>query len=60
MDLDNLKSKAEELAKDLAGDEAKTDSVLDALADAAKKATGGKFGEQIDAARNAADEKLGE
>lgn len=41
-------------------DEAKTDAALDAVADAAKKVTGGRFDSQIDAARDAADAKLGE
>lgn len=66
MDLDGLKKTAEELklkAEDLVGsslkDEAKTDSALDAVSGAAKKATGGKFDDKIDAARSAADQKLG-
>lgn len=66
MNLDDLKGKAEEL-KDQAADAAKgmmseenTDGVLDKVADAAKKATGGKFDDKIDAARDAADDKIGE
>ena len=63
MDLNDIKKQAEGLvgkAQELAKDETKTDSVLDAVADAAKKVTGGKFDDKIDAARNAADEKIGE
>ncbi|WP_175956674.1 Rv0909 family putative TA system antitoxin [Schaalia sp. Marseille-Q2122] len=41
-------------------DEAKTDAALDAVADAAKKVTGGRFDDKIDAVRDAADDKLGE
>lgn len=41
-------------------DEAKTDAALDAVADAAKKITGGRFDDKIDAVRDATDEKLGE
>lgn len=66
MNLDDLKGKAEEL-KDRATDAAKgmmseenTDGLLDKVADAAKKATGGKFDDKIDAARDAADDKIGE
>lgn len=40
--------------------EENTDGVLDKVADAAKKATGGKFDDKIDAARDAADDKIGE
>ena len=39
--------------------EAVTDQALDKAADAAKKATGGKFDSQVEAARDAADSKLG-
>ena len=66
MNLDDLKGKAEEL-KDQATDAAKgmmseenTDGLLDKVADAAKKVTGGKFDDKIDAARDAADDKIGE
>lgn len=66
MGLDELKTTAEGLkhkAEDLVGstlkDEAKTDSALDAVSGAVKKATGGKFDDKIDAARSAADKKLG-
>lgn len=40
-------------------DEDKTDAVLDKAADAAKKATGGRFEDKIDEARDALDKKLG-
>lgn len=56
---EELKEKAEGLLRSTLKDEAKTDSALDSLAGAAKKATGGKFDDRIDAARNAADSKLG-
>ena len=46
-------------AKDAVTSEEKTDKVLDDIAGAANKATGGKFADKIDAARNAADDKLG-
>lgn len=36
-----------------------SDKVLDGAADVAKKVTGGKFSEQIDAARDAADKHIG-
>lgn len=66
MDLDDLKKTAEGLkdkAEGLVGsalkDEAKTDGALDAVAGAAKKASGGKFDDKVDAARAAADSKVG-
>lgn len=66
MDLDKIKQTAEGLkqkAEDLVGstlkDEAKTDSALDAVSGAAKKATGGKYDDKIDSAREAADKRLG-
>ena len=66
MSLDDLKGKAEEL-KDQATDAAKgmmteenTDGILDKVADAAKTATGGKFDDKIDAARDVVDDKIGE
>lgn len=40
-------------------DEEKTDAVLNKAADAAKKLSGGKFDDKIDATRDAADKKLG-
>jgi len=36
-----------------------SDKLLDGVADAADKVTGGKFSDQIEGARNAADEKIG-
>lgn len=56
---EELKEKAEGLVRSALKDEAKTDSALDSVADAVKKATGGKFDDKIDAARGAADSKLG-
>ena len=40
--------------------EDKTDKGLDDVAGAANKVTGGKFKDKIDAARDAADDKLGD
>lgn len=60
MDLNELKGKAEDAVKSAIGNEERTDSLLDKVADAAKKASGGKLDEQIDAARDAVDEKVGE
>ncbi|MCL3778147.1 MULTISPECIES: Rv0909 family putative TA system antitoxin [unclassified Actinomyces] len=58
MGLDDLKNKAAEaLSSDAL--ESVSDTVLDKVADAAKTATGGKLDGQIDAARAAADEKIG-
>ncbi len=52
---EELKEKAEGLIQSTLKNEAKTDSALDSVAGAAKKATDDK----IDAARDAADSKLG-
>lgn len=63
MDLNDMKITAEglvEKAEELVTDEATTDAVLDAAANAAKKVTGGKFDDKIDAARNVLDDKIGE
>lgn len=63
MDLNDMKSTAEglvEKAEELVTDEATTDAVLDAAANAAKKVTGGKLDDKIDAARNVLDDKIGE
>ncbi|WP_235821195.1 Rv0909 family putative TA system antitoxin [Actinomyces mediterranea] len=49
-----------EKAEELITDEATTDAVLDAAANAAKKVTGGKLDDKIDAARNVLDDKIGE
>lgn len=55
MGLDEIKNKVEGFLKD----EKKSDDLLDKAADVAKKATGGKFDEKVDAAREAADKKIG-
>lgn len=63
MDLNDMKITAEglvEKAEELVTDEATTDAVLDAAANAAKKVTGGKLDDKIDAARNVLDDKIGE
>ena len=60
MNFGDLKGKVTDAVKDVISDEAKSDSVLDKVEDAAKKVTGGKFDEQIDAARDAVDGKIGE
>ena len=58
MGLDDLAKKAgETLSSDKA--EAISDKALDAAAGAAKKVTGGKFDDKIDAARDAVDGKRG-
>lgn len=58
-DLSDKAKDAVDTAKDAVTSEEKTDKVLDDIAGAANKATGGKFADKIDAARNAADDKLG-
>jgi hypothetical protein len=40
--------------------EGASDKILNAVAEAASKVTGGKFDEQIDDARKAADKKVGD
>lgn len=60
MDLGNIAKQAKEAVDGVIKDEAKTDQALNAVADAAKKVTGGRFDDKIDAARDAVDEKLGE
>lgn len=55
MDLNEAKEKVTGFLKD----EEKTDAALDKAAAAAKKATGGKFDDKIDSARDSADKKLG-
>ena len=58
MGLDDLAKKAGDvLNSDKA--EAISDKVLDAAAGAVKKATGGKYDDTIDSARDAVDGKLG-
>lgn len=69
MNKDDLQKKASDAAakaKDALGemgsqlkDEEKTDAALDKAAVAAKKLTGGRFGEKIDQARAALDKQLG-
>ncbi|MBD3689890.1 antitoxin [Nanchangia anserum] len=55
MNLDDLKKKAQ----DALGREDATDAGLDKAAQAAKKATGGKYDDKIDAMRSEADKRLG-
>ena len=73
MGLEDLAGKAQDMAGDLGAQaqgavnaakgalasEEKTDALLDKVADAANNLTGGKFADKIDAARDAADDKLG-
>lgn len=58
MGLDDLKAKAEGLVSSEKV-ESVSDAALDKAAEDAKKATGGKFDEKVDAARDAVDDKLG-
>ncbi|MDO4613092.1 MAG: antitoxin [Actinomycetaceae bacterium] len=53
--LEELKNKA----KEALSNEETTDTVLDKAADAAKQATGGKYDDKIDQAREQADSRLG-
>ena len=57
---DEIKGKATEAAKDVLADEQKTDAVLDQARDFANEKTGGKFEDQINQARDAADKHVGE
>jgi hypothetical protein len=65
--LDDITKKAQEFLNDdkvkdaLNSEQAEgiSDSVLDGVAGVANKVTGGKFADQIDGARDAADEKIG-
>ncbi|GAA1443733.1 Rv0909 family putative TA system antitoxin [Leifsonia poae] len=65
--LDDITNKAKEFldsgaVKDaLSSEQAEgvSDKLLDGVADAAKKVSGGKFDEQIEGARDAADKKVG-
>ncbi len=66
MDLDDVKKTAEGLTDKAKGfvdstlkDESTTDRVLGSVADAAKKVTGGRFDDKIDAARTEADKHVG-
>jgi hypothetical protein len=64
---DDITKKAQEFLKDgkvqdalqSAKAEGVSDKVLGGVADAVKKATGGKYDDKIDGARDAADKKLG-
>ena len=58
MGFDDLTSRAGEFLGSDTG-EAVKDQALDTAAETAKKATGGKFDPQVDAARDAIDSKLG-
>lgn len=58
MGLGDLTKKASEALGSDKGEEL-SDKALDAAAAAAKKVTGGKFDDQIDSAREAADNQLG-
>ncbi|GAA3336759.1 hypothetical protein GCM10017714_00810 [Curtobacterium pusillum] len=65
--LDDITKKAQEFLKDgkvqdaLKSEQAEgiSDKVLDGVVDAVKKATGGKFDDKIDGARDAADKRIG-
>jgi hypothetical protein len=64
---DDITKKAQEFLKDgkvqdalqSAKAEGVSDKVLGGVVDAVKKATGGKYDDKIDGARDAADKKLG-
>ena len=58
MDLGGLGDKANDFAKSDKGEEM-SDAALEKGGDAADKASGGKFGDQIDAGQDAADKKVG-
>ncbi|WP_128773602.1 Rv0909 family putative TA system antitoxin [Actinomyces oricola] len=58
MGLDNLKKAATGALSSEKGEKI-SDQVLDKAGEAAKKATGGKFSSQVDAARDAADKAIG-
>ena len=67
MGIDDITAKAKEFLNDgrvadaLKSEQAEdiSDKVLDGVADVANKVTGGKFEEQIDGAREAADKAVG-
>ena len=67
MDIENITGKAQEFLKDprvteaLKSEKAEdiSDKVLGGVADAVKKATGGKYDDKIDGARDAADKRIG-
>jgi len=58
---DFVKENADKVNDALKSEQAEgiSDKVLDGVADFAKKVTGGKFDEQIDGARDAADKQIG-
>ncbi|MGO4300000.1 antitoxin [Leifsonia sp. RAF41] len=64
---DDITKKAQEFLNDpkvkdaLSSEQAEgvSDTLLDGVAGAAKKATGGKFGDKIDGARDEADKRVG-
>ncbi len=58
MDLGGLGDKANDFAKSEKGEQL-SDAALDKGGDAADKASGGKFGDKIDAGQDAADKKVG-
>ncbi len=58
---DNLRAKAEKVIADNPDKvEQVSDAVIDRAGDAADKATGGKYTDQIDAAKKAADDRIGQ
>ena len=67
MGLEDITNKAQEFLNDnkvkdaLKSEQAEgiSDKLLDGVADVANKVTGGKFEEQIDGARDAADKQVG-
>ena len=59
VDLSGLGDKAKEFMSSDKGEEV-TDGALDKAGNTADKVTGGKFDDQINGARDAADNKLGE
>ncbi|RWZ51808.1 antitoxin [Labedella phragmitis] len=67
MGIDDISKKAQEFLKDervtkaLKSEKAEgtSDKILDGIAGAADKATGGKYRDQIDNAKKAADKKIG-
>ena len=67
MGIDDISKKAQEFLKDervtkaLRSEQAEgaSDKILDGIAGAADKVTGGKYRDQIDGAKKAADKKIG-
>lgn len=60
LDLESVKSTVTNAVSGLQLDEATTDGLLDKLAGVVDSATGGKFADKIDAARDFLDSKLGD